>query len=140
MNAIFIDVSSLTPTQVDKTIKAAKSVLLENERETMIISIGFGGMRTMYRRKLCNELGLDRFEVSCYLGMDKGVEVQEWINHHYNIEHVCIISDEEDMRPVEEYCIFYSKFFLKQRIKKMLSYRYINPVKRQVEECNRVMF
>ncbi len=140
MNAIFIDVSSLTPLQLDKTIKVAKSVLLEDEENTVIVFIGFGGMRTMTKHKLCNELGLNRFEVSSYMGMDKGVEVQEWINHHYNIKHVCVISNEEIMYPVEDYCIYYMPFFLKLRIKKMLSFSYENPMEDISKETCRKMF
>lgn len=140
MKAIFLDVTSLTPKQVEKAVRVARQILLNNEEDVVIVSIGYGRFGVSNRWKLCNELCLQRFEVSPYLDLDKGVEVQEWINHHVDINRICIVSNEEDVRPLENFRIRFSKFFLGWKIRKMLRVPYINKMSKQIEGNMRKMF
>lgn len=121
-------------------MKVSRKILLKDEENTVIVTIGYGRFRVGNRWKLCNELCLNRFEVSPYLDLDKGIEVQEWINHHVDINNVCIVSEEEDIRPMAEYRIHFSRFFLGWRIRKALRKPFINMMAKQIKGNIRKMF
>lgn len=125
---------------MEKAVKVSRKILLRDEENIVIVTIGYGRFRVGSRWKLCNELCLNRFEVSPYLDLDKGIEVQEWINHHLNIDNICIVSEEADIRPLEGYRIHFARFFLGWRIRKTLSKPYINMMAKQIEGNTRKMF
>lgn len=57
---------------------------------------------------------------------ENGVAIQEWLNHNMRTEHICIITDNNDVRPLNEYIVRPSTFMICHNVSKMLKMPYKN--------------
>lgn len=56
------------------------------------------------RRSLA-KYGLVIYDYTPDTGMDRGIDIQEWLNHHLNVTNIVILDDETDMCHLKKYLV-----------------------------------
>lgn len=110
-----------------------------SKKDTQIVFIGMSYLGSVQKKMFLSSYGLQYYEYTKTIGTTGGIEVQEWLNHH-NVDNICIVSDQEDMRPLEYYRIRSSALFLNHKIKKMLTQPYTNKMAEQNRKSRRKQF
>lgn len=67
---------------------------------------------------------------------ESGVAIQEWLNHNMRTEHICIITDNDDVRPLNEYIVRPSTFMMYHNVSKMLKMPYKNKMNNMITAGN----
>lgn len=60
--------------------------------------------KTHYLRKIFKEYGIEIYDYTPYTGMERGIDIQEWLNHHL-VNHIVILDDDSDMCHLMEYLV-----------------------------------
>lgn len=66
-----------------------------------------------YLRKIFKEYGLEIYDYTPHTGMERGIDIQEWLNHHLNVTNIVIIDDDSDMCHLTEYLVKTINFYKK---------------------------
>ncbi len=56
-----------------------------------------------YLRKILKNYGLEIYDYTPRTGMERGIDIQEWLNHNQNVTHIVILDDDSDMCHLTEY-------------------------------------
>lgn len=51
------------------------------------------------------ECGLEIYDYTPHIGLDRGIDIQEWLNHHLDVTNIVILDDEDDMCHLKEYLV-----------------------------------
>lgn len=61
-----------------------------------------------YLHKILAKYGLTIFDYTPYTGIEKGADIQEWLNRNsfcYDVTNIVILDDEDDMRHLKNYLV-----------------------------------
>lgn len=58
-----------------------------------------------YLRKILKEHGLEIYDYTPNTGMERGIDIQEWLNHHRDVTNIVILDDDSDMCHLMEYLV-----------------------------------
>lgn len=108
-------------------------------KDVDIVFFGLNGFNNAQKEKFMQSWGISSFNHIKSVTVNGGIEIQEYLNHH-KAESICVVSNQEDVRPFEKYRIDPSSSFLWYKIKKMFRKSYINHMKRQNSFSSRKQF
>lgn len=91
------------------------------------------------KRAFLSSYGLATYPFCKSVMTEGGIEVQEYLNHH-SADNICIVSDQEDIRPLGDYRLRSSTFFLLHKIHKVLQKPYQNKMEKQNRNSRRKQF
>lgn len=63
------------------------------------------GNNSHYLKKIFKEYGLEIYDYTPNTGMERGIDIQEWLNHHSNVTNIVILDDNSDMCHLIEYLV-----------------------------------
>ena len=55
--------------------------------------------------KMFNKYGLEIYDYTPTINIERGIEIQEWLNHHMDVTNIVILDDEDDMCHLKEYLV-----------------------------------
>ena len=58
-----------------------------------------------YLHKYLEEQGLKIYDYTPNVGLERGIDIQEWLNHHLDVTNIVILDDESDMCHLKEYLV-----------------------------------
>lgn len=58
-----------------------------------------------YLRKILKQYGLEIYDYTPRTGMERGIDIQEWLNHNRDVTNIVIIDDDSDMMHLMEYLV-----------------------------------
>lgn len=58
-----------------------------------------------YLRTILKQYGLEIYDYTPNTGMDRGIDIQEWLNHHRDVTNIVILDDDSDMCHLMEYLV-----------------------------------
>lgn len=82
---------------INKT--GAKVVLTETYKGVINKSKGY------YLKKVFKEYDIEIYDYTLRTGMEKCIDIQEWLNHNRNVTNIVILDDNSDMRHFTEYLV-----------------------------------
>lgn len=56
-------------------------------------------------RQILKKYGIEIYDYTPYIGMERGIDIQEWINHHREVTNIVILDDDSDMCHLMEYLV-----------------------------------
>lgn len=68
--------------------------------------------KTHYLHTVLKEYGLEISGYTPHTGMERGIDIQEWLNSNPYVDHIVILDDNSDMRPLMDYLV-QTKSFVK---------------------------
>lgn len=94
----------------------------------------------MPKEKAHSQYGYERIGILNYSVVnipgvpENGIAIQEWLNRHLETEHICIVSKDENLRPLKEYVV--KPLFFYRNVCKMLKKPYVNKMHDMVASGN----
>jgi hypothetical protein len=61
--------------------------------------------KSHYLRQILNKYGIEIYDYTPHTGMDRGIDIQEWLNHHLDVTNIVILDDDSDMCHLMEYLV-----------------------------------
>lgn len=58
-----------------------------------------------YFRRIFKQYGLEIYGYTPRIGMERGIDIQEWLNHNLNVTNIVILDDDSDMCHLKEYLV-----------------------------------
>lgn len=58
-----------------------------------------------FLRKIFKEYDLEIYDFTPDTGLERGIDIQEWLNHHLDVTNIAIIDDDSDMKPLMKYLV-----------------------------------
>ena len=58
-----------------------------------------------FLRKIFERYDLEIYDFTPHTGLERGVDIQEWLNHHLDVTNIVIIDDDSDMKPLMKYLV-----------------------------------
>lgn len=58
-----------------------------------------------YLRRIFKQYGIEIYDYTPYTGMERGIDIQEWLNRHLDVTNIVILDDDSDMCHLEEYLV-----------------------------------
>lgn len=55
------------------------------------------GNKSHYLVKILKKYGLEIYDYTPNTGMERGIDIQEWLNHHRDVTNIVILDDDSDM-------------------------------------------
>lgn len=55
--------------------------------------------------KMFERYGLEIYDYTPKINIERGIEIQEWLNHHMDVTNIVILDDEDDMCHLKEYLV-----------------------------------
>lgn len=111
-------------------------------KDLEVVLFGAQHLPVSQRRSLLKRYHFDTFknsDVCTTIGTESGIEVQEYLNHH-DANHICIISNAEDMRPLEDYRLRFNILPPFIAASNMLCKPYCNKMLKQNQSSRRKLF
>jgi hypothetical protein len=61
--------------------------------------------KTHYLRQIFQKYGIEIYDYTPRIGMERGIDIQEWLNHHLDVTNIVILDDDSDMCHLMEYLV-----------------------------------
>ena len=61
--------------------------------------------KSHYLRVILKRYGLEIYDYTPNTGMERGIDIQEWLNHHKEVSNIVILDDDSDMCHLTEYLV-----------------------------------
>lgn len=61
--------------------------------------------KSHYLRRIFKKYGLEIYDYTPRTGMERGIDIQEWLNHHLEVKNIVILDDDSDMLHLMEYLV-----------------------------------
>jgi hypothetical protein len=104
-----------TDTAIDPRFVKNLKKIVEKTGAKIVLSATCRGVvkrnQTHYLRRILRENGLEIYDYTPHIGMERGVDIQEWLNHHLDVTNIVILDDDSDMCHLIEYLVKTRNFY-----------------------------
>lgn len=89
-------------------VRNLKKIINRTEAKIVLSATCRGSVKQKknhYLRTILKQYGLEIYDYTPHTGMERGIDIQEWLNHHREVTNIVILDDDSDMCHLMEYLV-----------------------------------
>ena len=117
MKVIFLNIDNITLSSnltnkpfIDRIVqynfcKTLRRIIKKTDAKFVLTAFNKSNIAKLYFKTTFKKYGINVYDCTQNIGMEKGIDIQEWLNHHLDVENIAILDDNNDMCHLSEYLV-----------------------------------